>query len=271
MRRVRSGSLPLTLPLAAALLAAPLLGAQAPAAGEPPGAATPQALVERLNAATEAEDLGEIANCLAPDDRAELVLGMVAATGMMVAFMQMGSDLALGMAEGMAEGLAEGLGGEELSPEQKAEMEAEMEAGRQEAAAKAAALEKRYTAAIEKHGLGRLLSEEGPGIELGEDGEELKRLLAGVDQGALLEELMALLTELGDDGPIEIDSSEGDGPLDLPETVTDLTVEGDDRAIARAGDETLELVRIDGRWYVKAPRDEAPQPTDAEPQVQQED
>lgn len=263
LSRADRGRTPLTLCLATALLAAPALRAGEPPGAKPPGAETPQALVERLNAATRAGDIGEIANCLAPDERTELVLGMVAATGMMVAFMQMGSDMAMEMAEGMAEGVAEGLSeGEELSAEEKAEiqagmedeMAAELEKGRQEALQEAAALEQRYAALLEKHGLGDLLSDEGPDIELGQDGEETRKLLEGVDEGALLTELMALLEEMGDDEPVAVDRGEED-PLDLPDSLTDLQVEGD-RATARAGDETLELVKIDGRWYFRPTRDE---------------
>lgn len=263
----------LSLGLAAALLAAPTLrAAEPPQTEEPkvegsaarlPGAETPQALVERLNAAARADDVGEIANCLAPEDRTELVLGMVAATGMMVAFMQMGSDMAMEMAGGMAEGVAESLPeGEALSPEEKAEVKAGMEEemaaglekGREEAKQKAAAMEKRYTALLEKHGLGDLLSDQGPDIELGQ-GDETRELLGGVDQGALLRDLMALLDELGDDEPVAVDRGEED-PLALPDTITDLQVEGD-RATARAGEETLELVKIDGRWYFKPAREES--------------
>lgn len=243
----------LSLVLALALLAVPALRS-----AEPPGAETPQALVERLNAATRAGDLGEIANCLAPEDRAELVLGMVAATGMMVAFMQMGSDLGIDVAEGIAEGMTEGLSGEELSGEEKAGMEAEMEAGRREVAEKAAALEKRYTAILDKHGLDDLLSDEGPGIELGDGGGEAKKLLEGTDQGALLKDLVALLEDLGDEDPVEVDRRDGD-PLDLPGEVTGLEVQGD-RATARSGDETVELVKINGRWYFKAPHKDEPEP-----------
>jgi hypothetical protein len=41
-----------------------------------------------------------------------------------------------------------------------------------------------------------------------------------------------------------------EGPIEV------VSVEGD-RATARAGDQTVEMVRIDGRWYFEAPKGDA--------------
>ena len=46
-------------------------------AGDTLGAESPQAVVERLRAAAESNDLAEIAACLAPEDRENVTVGMI--------------------------------------------------------------------------------------------------------------------------------------------------------------------------------------------------
>ena len=83
------------LPLFALLaLPMPLLAAKQP------GAESPQALVARLKAAAEKNDFRELVDCIAPKERREMAAGLVLGTTMMVAFMDMGSDMAMGMARG---------------------------------------------------------------------------------------------------------------------------------------------------------------------------
>jgi hypothetical protein len=218
----------LVAPLSLLLVAAPAF------AGAPPGAETPQALVARLRQAAEKKDLAEMMACLAPDARREMALMMVAGVGMMVAFMGMGE----GMAD-MAGDMAEGISGEELSAEQKAQMEA----GKKEMADKAAALTKRYEGILERHGVSAMMEDDGP---LPEDpaarSAALAKLFAGTDDIALVTELMALMSELGEG------KGEAPSPVSLPPEVGDYAISGD-RATARAGDETIHFVRVDGRWY----------------------
>ncbi|HEU4524312.1 MAG TPA: hypothetical protein VFR62_04785 [Gemmatimonadales bacterium] len=213
-------------------------------AAEPPGAATPQELVKRMTAAAEKGDIAEIANCLAPEDRAELTMGMVAGVGMMVAFMGMGGDMAAGMAEGMTEGMT----GEEMTAEQKAQMEK----GKKEAAAKAEELQKKYEGILTTHKLDKIM-EEGPAGEGPEATAAMVEKLEGVDQGALLAELMAMLEGLGEEK-----KEAAKGPVDIPTNVRDYKIEGD-RATAQSDDETLEFVRVKGRWYFKPPKKEEPE------------
>ncbi len=224
------------------MLSAPLALLAGPGAWarEAPGADSPQALVERMRAAAAAEDFGEIAACIAPAERAQMALGLVAGTGMMVAFMGLGGGMAMGMAEGMTEGLT----GEQMSEEQKAEMEK----GRKEMEEKAAKLQGEWEGILKKHGLGDLLSEQGGlGAAMGEGSspEAAQELLAGVDDIALMEDLMAFFKGLGEGMP-----GEKKEPLELPGEVTDYRIEGD-HATARSGDEVVEFVEVDGRWYFK--------------------
>jgi hypothetical protein len=219
----------LVVPLCLLLLAAPVL------AGAPPGAETPQALVARLRQAAEKKDLAEMMACLAPDARREMALMMVAGAGMMVAFMSMGE----GMGE-MAGEMAEGLSGEELSAEQRAQIEA----GKKEMADKAAALTKQYEGILERHGVTAMMEDDSP---LPEDpaarSAALAKLFGDTDDIALVTDLMALMRELG-----EGKGGEEPSPVSLPGEVTDYSIDGA-RATAKAGDETIHFVKVDGRWY----------------------
>lgn len=218
-------------------------------AAKQPGAESPQALVARLKAAAQANDFGELVDCIAPTDRREMAAGLVLGTTMMVAFMDMGSDMAMGMAQGMAEGMS----GSEMTAEQKAEMEK----GKAEAKAKTAELRGRYEAILQRHGLkDRMEAMQAEGGEGGETGgspeEAIGKLLAGVDERALITDLMGFMSALGE--------SQGQGdkkPIDLPGEVTDYKIEGD-HATAKAGDETVRFVKVDGRWYFEPSENKAP-------------
>lgn len=223
--------------LALALVAVPAAGPAA-AAQRPRGAESPEALIERLTAASEAGDFGEIAACIAPEERAQMAVMMVAMTGMMVAFSQMGAGMAGEMAEGMAGAFSE-------DGEPSAEQRAEIEAAKAEAAAATAALESKYEAVLAEHGLTERFADDAPGPPEGSDpAAAAAALLAGVDDVALLEDLFGLLEEIGDEG-------EGLSASPVPEGGIEIvSVEGD-RATASGGGETMEMVRIDGRWYLK--------------------
>lgn len=221
--------------------------AVAAATARPLGAESPEALTKRLSAAAEAGDFGEIAACLDPASRAEMALGMVAATGMMMSFMQMGADMGSGMAEDMAEGMS----GEELSPEQKAEMEK----AKKEMAEKMGGLQKRFEGVLAKHGLSDLAA--GAPMPGESTPEEAMKRLQGVDQVALLEDLLGVISDLSPETKDTMKPSK-----DLYGTITNLKVEGD-RATAQSGERTIEMVKIDGRWYLK-PRQGSPGPEPTE-------
>jgi len=205
------------------------------AASRPLGAESPEALARRLTAAAEAGDFGEIAACLDPGARAEMALGMVAATAMMMSFMQMGSEMAGGMAEGMGEALS----GEAPTPEQKAEVEK----AKKEAAEKMAGLQKRFEGVLGKHGLSDLAA--GAPMPGEASPEEAQKRLQGVDQVALLEDLVGVLTDLNPEAGQTMKPSR-----EMYAAITDVKVEGE-TASAKSGERTIEMVKIDGRWYLK--------------------
>lgn len=228
-----------SLTLSLCLFAQPLLAA----AKIEPGAATPEALVVRLEKSYADGDLVETLSCLHPDDRAEMALGLVLGVGMMVSFMSMSGELAMGMAEGMAEGLS----GEELDANEKAKAEA----GKKELEEKGAALQKRYEAILEKHGLDEKMKGDGPGLN--HDPQASTELLKGIDTLGLSAELLGLMKEVGEDKNLE-----KGGPLAAANgKISDLKVTGD-RGTLRAGTETIEIVKVEGRWYFRAPQKSAP-------------
>lgn len=211
-----------------------VLGASTLSAAPPPGADSPQAVVERMRKASEKKDFGEMVACLAPDDRAEMAVMMLAGAGMMAAFAGMGGDMASGMAEAMT--------GDDPTPQQKAEMEK----SKKEMAAKAKKLQDDYEALLKKHGLADKFKEGPPG----EPGPgAARKLLQGVDDVALLKDTMAYMDKLGDGKGEKKEMAEG--PFkDLP-AVTDYKIQGDS-ATAKAGDQTIGFVKVDGRWYARA-------------------
>lgn len=215
------------------------------AAAAPHGAESPQALVERMKGAAEKGDLAEMMACVAPDARREMALAMVAGAGMVVAFMGMGGA----MAEGMGEAFAEGMTGEEMTAEQKAEMEA----GKAAMEAKTAELQKRYEGILERHGVTAMMSDETP---LPEDpaarSAALAKLFADTDDIALTVDLIGMMTELGESSGM----GKPEAPISLPPDVGGYEIHGD-RATATAGEETIEFVKVDGRWYFQ-PTDDAP-------------
>ena len=228
--------------LALASVPMPLLAAKQP------GADSPQALVARLRAAAEKNDFPELVDCIAPKERQEMAAGLVLGTTMMVAFMDMGSEMAGGMAQGMAEGMS----GSELTAEQKAQAEK----AKAEAKAKSAELHGRYDAIMQRYGLkDRMEQMQANGRDDGSPPEEaIGKLHAGVDERALIVDLMGFMNALGE--------SQGQGdkkPFSLPAEVTDYKIDGD-HATAKAGSETVEFVKVDGRWYFAPENKSAPSP-----------
>jgi hypothetical protein len=217
--------------LAAGLCAPPL----AAASSRPLGAESPEALGRRLTAAAESGDLGEIAACLEPAARAEMALGLLAGVSMMMAFTQMGADMAGGLAAEMGEAIS----GEALTPEQKAELEK----GQKEAAAKMAGVNQRFEAVLARHGLTALAA--GAPMPGEFSPEEAQARLKDVDQVTLIEELMGVMSDLNPEAKDTMKHGKG-----LYREFADLKVEGD-TATARSGGQQVEMVKVEGRWYLK--------------------
>ena len=177
-----------------------------------PGGATPEEVFNRFNAAAEAQNWEEMAACLSPDGLAEMNAMMVVMGGMMVAFANMGEE----MAESMGD------------PEQP-----------QSAAPKVSGLEKKFEALLVRHGIDAKAMEEVP-----VEGDEIPEAFKSP---AFFADMMGFLDELPDDkegGASESPFSGPKGPLE------NLVIDGD-RATATVGGEPGEFVRVDGRWYLE--------------------
>lgn len=201
-----------------------------PAVAQTPlGAATPQDLVARLTRAAETRNLAEIAACVDPKSRTELTMGLLIGATMMIAFAGMGSE--------MAEGMAQAMGGEQKPADKAAADKKKARAQADLAKAKA-----QLSAVFKKHGLPDLMDESAA---LPQEEGAAEKMLARVDQPALAADLLGVMQAAGGD---KMKGNEA-GPIDAPKDVGDYKIAGD-KATARAGAETLDFVKIDGKWFL---------------------
>jgi hypothetical protein len=202
------------------------------------GGDSPQAVVARMSKAAKSDDIGEMIACMEPDSRADATMAMVLGTTMMVAFMDMGS----GMADNMAQGMDDA--GAKMTPEDKAKFEKQKAA----ATAKAKKAKAALSAVLKKYGLPDFMDPKTPQPKKGSG----KEMLAKVDQPALATDLNRLMDQFGDkDGKSHSTNKTPD-----PNDVTDYAFAGD-HATAKSKNETIQFVKLDGRWFLEPPRKEA--------------
>ena len=188
-------------------------------AANAPGGESPDAVFERLRDAVINEDHCEVASCLAPQGRAQMNTMMIAVAGMVVAFSQMGSEMAAGMGEADQA---------------------------QEAASATNDLQAQLEELLARNGIDDSFLEKPPGAAEGDLPEELE----SVD---LYADIMTFMEELPND-----DDSGPDKGISAPEgDLANLEIDGDE-ATATIGDEPGKFVRIDGRWYVDPDLDMRP-------------
>jgi hypothetical protein len=205
-------------------------------AATPLGADTPQALVARMNKAADTKDFSEITACLDRASRVEMSAMMMLGAVMMVGFMGMGSDMAEGMAGAMGD--------------QSAESKKKAATAKAEVAAKTAKAKAALSSTFKKHGLPDLMDEKA--LDAAGDPKEA---LAKIDHPVFVRDMMAVLESIGDKKKDGEGAGDGGGPGGkMPDTknVTDYKISGD-KATAKAGAETLEFVKEDGRWFMKMP------------------
>ncbi|HVF61240.1 MAG TPA: hypothetical protein VNJ70_15640 [Thermoanaerobaculia bacterium] len=237
---------PVALLLCALLALLPAAAQPAAKSSVPLGADSPEALVKRLKTAAEKQDVAELAACMASSDRAMMTMMMVLAVTMMTAFTQMGSEMATGLAEGFQDE-------ESMTAEEKAEAAAAKKKMEDEGAA----VQKKLEAVLAKHGITELM-EQTPDPEPGSDPtQNAEKLLAGVDQVALISDITALMKENFKDA----EKAEGSPTPPIPNytmafgevkqgDLEDLKVKGDTASV-KVGGEEVQFVKVDGRWYVK--------------------
>ena len=207
------------------------------AAPTPLGAATPQAVVARVAKAAQTKDLSEIVACLEPESRHEITLGLLVATTMFVAFMGMGSELTKA-----AEGVGEAIAGQKMDAKEKAKLD-------KAAAASKAKMEKakvELSAILKRHGLPNLLDEKAQLPEA----DKADALFKNVDEPALAADLLQFMSSIGES---KDKSPSDDGPFPSLDDVKDYKIAGN-KATAKAGKETIDFVKIDDRWFLRAPQ-----------------
>ncbi|MEO8196659.1 MAG: hypothetical protein ABI689_08050 [Thermoanaerobaculia bacterium] len=208
--------------------------AAAPAEKKLPGAETPEALVERMKAGAAKEDFAEIAACLTPKNRTEMAMAMYMGATMMVAFADMGAEMGGSMAEGMA-----GMAGEPSAADKKKVEEQKAKAKEEVGKLKAA-----YNNLVTKYGL-PAMPKEGEAEKPQPTQEEVAKLFANIDQGAFLNDTMAVMKAMPGDHKDE------SGPVKIPAGgLENLKIEGD-KATGTVGTDPFSFVKIDGRWYVE--------------------
>ena len=199
-----------------------------------PGAETPEALVERMKAGAAKEDFAEIAACLTPKNRTEMAMAMYMGATMMVAFADMGVEMGGAMADGMA-----GMAGEASAEDKKKAEEQKAKAKEEVAKLKTA-----YSNLVTKYGL-PAMPKEGEAEKPQPSQAEIEKLFAGIDQGAFLNDALAVMKAMPGDH-----KDEG-GPVKIPEGgLENLKIEGD-KATGTVGADAFTFVKIDGRWYVE--------------------
>lgn len=208
--------------------------AAAPAEKKLPGAESPEALVERMKAGAAKEDFAEIAACLTPKNRTEMAMAMYMGATMMVAFADMGVEMGGAMADGMA-----GMAGEPSAEDKKKAEEQKAKAKEEVGKLKTA-----YNALVTKYGL-PAMPKEGEPEKPEPTQEEIEKLFANLDQGAFLNDALAVMKAMPGEHKDE------SGPVQIPEGgLENLKIEGD-RATGTVGADPFTFVKIDGRWYVE--------------------
>jgi len=193
------------------------------------GAATPEALVERMRQAAATRDLVEAARCLTPEARTDMTAGMFVGAMLLVEFAKQAPEIedrrmaALIRDNGSLDAAA-------LDASAKRRAAAEIET---------IEIEEGFSALLERHGLD-LPDPSGGGL----DREEMTRRFLAIDQPAFLDDLMAFMKRASDE---EKASAEPKGAIDLG-ALAGLTIEGD-HAAATLGGRPIEMVRLDDRWF----------------------
>jgi hypothetical protein len=219
--------------------------APALAVAEPPGASSPQALVDRMKRAAEKEDLGEIVACLSGKARGEMTMGLYMGATMMVAFSQMGVEMGGSMAESL---------GEDASAEDRKKAEAQLA----DARAQAAKLQQDYDVLMAKYGLPTMPKEGEPEPQISE--QEIGAIFERLDTSAFAGDVLAFMksmpgaeeTPAGEAAPVKLGSG----------VIADLAIDGD-TATGTIDGEAVRFVRENGRWFFDA--EPADEPAAAEP------
>jgi len=186
------------------------------------GAATPQEVVAGMQKAMATGDLGALMPFIAPSGRAELATDGVTGVLMLLAFSNPDDQMP------------------GSKPLPAAELEAKRKGYRE-----ASALAKQT---LRPFGLDTLIGKPAMSTD---SQKAIARAIDKADTVALTSSLFAAMTRMGP--MLGMTKSNTLPELFKTDQVTDYRVSGD-RATAKAGSETINFIRIDGRWYAEPPK-----------------
>jgi hypothetical protein len=234
-RRMRS-SVIASLTAIGVLLAA-LSGSAAERA--PAGAPSPEALLARAHTAAD-DAVAMIVCCLTPDDRIDVALELVIAAAVAADFAR---EQLPSMLEEMEHAIA--------PAPRTAQQQAALDAARAEVTSRVTALVAGFDRLLQRHGLPIWLKPgQVPPPEVTEPGTTVRATVGALDQAALLRDALGYLDEMGLDHRRQELRRRFTEPWRGEARVTDLRIK-EDEAWGRLGPVTLEMVRQDGRWYLK--------------------
>jgi hypothetical protein len=219
-----------------------LLAALAGGAAErsPAGALSPEALLARARTAAADDAVAMIVCCLTPDDRINVALELVVAAAVAADFTR---EELPSMLEEMERAVASG----PRTPQQQAALDA----ARAEVTSRVTALVAGFDRLLQRHGLPVWLKPgQEPPPEVAEPATAVRAMVGALDQAGLLRDTLAYLDELGLGHRREELRRRFTEPWRGEAKVTDLRVK-EDEAWGRLGPVTIEIVRQDGRWYLK--------------------
>ena len=216
------------------------------------GGDSPADVVKRVKAAADAKDFGAVINLIEPTQRK----GMVAMLALMPHLMRMLKPM-LGMFAQMGAGMAEGMGADaaEVAKAEAEKKTKEMMADLDKVILEMDAVCKAHQAllpSLEELGIDPMGGKMEPDELAAKVGNRLDKVDGGAFAAAMakaLEKMKKIMPEGqgGDMNPMEaITGKVGAGKL------TDLKIEGD-TATGMVDGEPAAFLKVDGRWYVKAP------------------
>ena len=206
----------------------------------PAGAASPEALLARARTAAADDPAAMIVCCLTPDDRIDVALELVVAAAV-------AADFAREQLPSMLQEMEDGVAPAPRTTQQQAALDA----ARAEVTSRVTALVAGFDRLLQRHGLPAWLKPgQEPPPEVTEPGTAVRATVGALDQAALLRDTLAYLDELGLGHRREELRRRLIEPWRSEARVTDLRIK-DNEAWGRLGATTVEMVRQDGRWYLR--------------------
>jgi hypothetical protein len=206
----------------------------------PAGAGSPEALLARARTAAADDAVAMIVCCLTPDDRIDVALGLVVAAAV-------GADFARGQLPSMLQEMEDGIAPAPRTTQQQAALDA----ARAEVTSRVTALVAGFDRLLQRHGLPAWLKPgQEPPPEVTEPGTAVRATVGALDQASLLHDTLAYLDELGLGHRREELRRRLTEPWRGEAKVTDLRIK-DNEAWCSLGTATVEMVRQDGRWYLR--------------------